>query len=181
MFSFRYSPSECVLTEKYVYNINKTKSLLDAIFLSLILQSLLLLCLILQRLILLSLIQNADLPNFQLLHHPLQYFNVYSMSIQCTVHSIYIQFNIHSMFSNILIVCRNDSYWLTYPKSRDTITSKNIDTWYTLQNLTKAILFSKRHCGNLDTSSLISFFVFHNFVSNAKISYHIHIFIFVPS
>ena len=107
MFSFRYSPSECVLTEKYVYNINKTKSLLDAIFLSLILQSLLLLCLILQRLILLSLIQNADLPNFQLLHHPLQYFNVHSMSIQCLCNVQYIQYIFNSIYIQCLAI-----YWL---------------------------------------------------------------------
>ena len=41
-----------------------------------------------------------------------------SMCIQClfNVYSIYIQciFNIHSMFSNIFIVCLNDSYRLTY-------------------------------------------------------------------
>jgi len=80
-----------------------------------------------------------SLLSFPLLHHALQYFNVYSMCIQCVfnvysmciqcvfnvysmciqcvfnVYSMYIQytFNIHSMFSYVFIICLSGQ-WLTY-------------------------------------------------------------------
>ena len=72
---------------------NKTKSLLDAIFLSLILPSLMLHSLMLLSLMMLSLmmlslmllrLRMLSLLSFPLLHHALQYFNVYSLYIQYT-------------------------------------------------------------------------------------------------